>query len=329
MTALSTNGLSWPAATDGTSGLTALSPRTSFPVPQASGPLIAIQKAGLELVVAPECGARIVSFRAGGRDVLRPTSQLGLTKGLHYEYAGFPLLPYSGPVFGGGFHYDGQWFDLKRNVAQEPTATHGEAWIRPWRIVAQDDARLQLELDYKPGPEEFPFSWRGELDFRLEDDELVIGIGLTCQDERAMPAGIGFHPYFPKRSETYLRFNATGVWPADSPDAVMQPSKKIPPGLDFGAWQDISAMVIDRCYEGWDGTAELSYAGGLRTLIKAEGALTKLQIYDPWYHPYICVEPVSNANDGLNRLAHQVPGHGMKILEPGGTLRGSMRIAAG
>ena len=69
-------------------------------------------------------------------------------------------------------------------------------------------------------------------------------------------------------------------------------------------------MVIDRCFEGWDGIATLADAGRLhddhRRPIPLFG---KLQIYDAWDYPYICIEPVTNANDGFNRAALGVPGH--------------------
>ncbi|MGH6892762.1 MAG: hypothetical protein ACREEP_10925, partial [Dongiaceae bacterium] len=60
--------------------------------------------------------------------------------------------------------------------------------------------------------------------------------------------------------------------------------------------------------------------------IEADGTFGKLQIYDAWDYPYICVEPVSNANDGFNRAAEGVPGNAMVILEPGRSLAGRITI---
>ena len=51
-----------------------------------------------------------------------------------------------------------------------------------------------------------------------------------------------------------------------------------------------------------------------------------MQIYDAWDYPYLCVEPVSNANDGFNRMAEGVPCHGVAVLEPGRSLTGRIRI---
>jgi galactose mutarotase-like enzyme len=55
----------------------------------------------------------------------------------------------------------------------------------------------------------------------------------------------------------------------------------------------------------------------------------KLQIYDAWDYPYICIEPVTNANDGFNRAALNVASHSVVVLEPGRSLTGAITISAG
>jgi aldose 1-epimerase len=282
----------------------------------------------MSLVLAPECGARIVSLRQGGREILRAASAEALDTGSAYGFAGFPLMPYSGPIFGDGFRFGSQWYPLSRNVPEEPTATHGEGWIRPWIIASHSDSRIELAMDYVPASGESPFAWRGELTFSLDQSGLIIALRLTCRDHRPMPAGIGFHPYFPKPPGTRLRFNATGMWPADAPEAVSVPCGPLIDGLSFREGADVSEMVVDRLYEGWDGRAELRYPDGARTVITADGALDKLQLYSAWHYPYVCVEPVSNANDGFNRMTAGVPSHGVRILEPNRSVEGSIRIFA-
>jgi aldose 1-epimerase len=297
-----------------------------FNVPRNSGPLVTLADGSASVVLAPECGARIVSFRVDDRNVLRAASPEALATGISYGFAGFPLMPYSGPIFGGGFQFGSQWHPLARNVPEEPTATHGEGWIRPWTVRSQSDNRVELTMDHMPAAGEFPFAWRGNLTFLLEANHFVIELRLTCRDHRPMPAGIGFHPYFPKPPGTRLQFQAAGMWPADAPEAVGLPCGPLLPGLDFSNGLDASEIVLDRCFEGWDRRAEVHYPDGFITTITAEGALEKLQIYDAWDYLYVCVEPVSNANDGFNRMAHNVPCHSTTILNPGQSLWGRLAI---
>jgi aldose 1-epimerase len=299
-----------------------------FNIPRSAGSLVSLASGDLELVIAPQCGARIVSFRIGDRDMVRAASPEALATGYAYGFGGFPLMPYSGPIFGDGFQFGSQWHPLKRNLPEEPTATHGEGWIRPWAIQPRSTSRIELAMDYAPNVEEFPFAWRGQIAFALAEKALSIELRLTCRDYRPMPAGIGFHPYFPKPPGTRLRFSATGVWPPDAPEAVDLQCGPLPPGLDFSDGLDASEIVLDRCFEGWDRKALIEYPDGFATLVTAEGGLEKLQIYDAWDYPYLCVEPVSNANDGFNRMARNVPCHGVTVLNPGQSLWGRLSIAS-
>ena len=272
----------------------------------ATGQLVVLRNAEAELVVAPSCGARLVAFRTAGREILRSTPET-LDSAFVYGFAAFPLMPYSGPIFGDGFRFGDEWHPLGRNVPTEPSATHGEAWIRPWSITARSETDLRLTMDYAPTADNFPFAWRGEIAYGLEYASLVIDLKVTNRDHRPMPAGLGLHPYFPKAPGTTLTFDCTGVWPPDVPQAVGQGAGPLEGGLDFRQGQDISAIVFDRCFEGWDGCATLTTADGWTIRIKADETFGKLQIYDAWDHPYTCVEPVTNAMTASTALPRACP----------------------
>lgn len=298
-----------------------------FRQPTETGALVTLQRDADELTVAPGFGARIVSFRQAGRDVLRPTPAEVLAEPVVYGFAGFPLMPYSGPLFGPGFSYEGKLHRLDRTVREEPSATHGDAWIAPFRIIEQSDTRLALEMDHEPEEGTFPFRFRAQVEFGLSEKGLTILLRLTSRDHRPMPGGIGIHPYFPRPAGTRLRFQSVGVWPADGPDVVCEGCGPLLEGLSFNDGPDVSDMVVDRLYEGWDGRAELIYADGFRTIVGADGVLDKMQVYSAWHYPYVCVEPVSNTNDGFNRMAAGVASHGIRILEPGRSIEGRVWIS--
>jgi aldose 1-epimerase len=300
--------------------------RHRFPQPSETGPLVALEHGPYAFTVAPGFGARMVSFRHAGRDVLRATPESVLAKPTVYGFAGFPLMPYSGPLFGAGFAFAGTDYPLARTVREEPTATHGEAWIGPFRILDRSGDALALEMTNEPAPGRFPFRFRGHVRYSLSDAGLSILLRVTSGDHRPMPAGLGIHPYFPKHPGTRLRFASVGVWPPDAPEAVSLGCQPLIEGLDFGAGPEVAAMVVDRLYEGWDGRAELIAGDGFRTVIEADGVLDKMQIYSAWDYPYVCIEPVSNANDGFNRMAAGVPSHGVRALEPGRSIEGTVRI---
>jgi aldose 1-epimerase len=237
-------------------------------------------------------------------------------------------MPYSGPLFGPGFQLGGTEHRLDRNVPEEPSATHGDAWVGAFAVADEGTDSLTLAYEHQPRDGAYPFRFVGTLRYSLSEAGLTIGLEVRSIDHRPMPAGIGYHPYFPRPAGTRLAFNAVALWPPDAPEAVTTSCGPIEPGLNFATGQDVSAIVADRLYEGWDGRAVLDYPDGGRTAVTADGALDKLQLYSAWDYDYVCVEPVSNANDGFNRMAAGVPCHGVRVLEPGDTLAGTLTIAA-
>jgi aldose 1-epimerase len=100
--------------------------------------------------VSPGCGARLASLRLARSgaivDLLRPATPAALAEGDAYGFCGFPLVPYSGPIFGGGFAWNGWFHPLARNYPGEPVATHGEGWSSSWSIAAAGPDHLALGL---------------------------------------------------------------------------------------------------------------------------------------------------------------------------------------
>ena len=181
--------------------------RPRFHQPTVSGALVEIADAGHALVVAPHFGGRIVSFRRDGRDILRPTPERDIAEPRVYGFAGFPLMPYSGPLFGPGFSFSGTDHELRRNVREEPTATHGEAWIASFTIEHRSARSLRLVHDHSPEDGVFPFAWRGVLDYALTGEGLEIDLRVTSRDHRPMPAGHRLPSLFPEaaRNQAALR----------------------------------------------------------------------------------------------------------------------------
>ena len=296
--------------------------------PLPLGEVVTLRSADATLTLAPGCGARLLALDVAGEPVLRPLGDATRRGLAPYDFAGFPLLPYSGPLFGGGFEFEGAAYHVGRTVAAEPDATHGDGWTNIWTIESHAADSIDLRFEYEPSEDQFPFRWSGRLTYALEPSALRIVISITNSDARAMPAGMGFHPYFPRPDGTRLRFAHGDVWPPDSPQAVRVEPARID-GLDFNEGRDLTGMVVDRCFEDWTGTAALDYPDGRRVTVTASPEFGKLQLYVPWYDPFVCVEPVSNANDGFNRARHGVLRHGVVRLAPGAALSGTIRIEVG
>ena len=81
----------------------------------------------LSLGLVPEAGGAIAWLTAGELDVLRR----GDPRNDPTAAACFPLVPYSGPVVGGRFRFEGGEHRLEHNHPHEPDPIHGEGWVAP------------------------------------------------------------------------------------------------------------------------------------------------------------------------------------------------------
>ena len=256
---------------------------------------------GWELVLLPDIGGSIGSLRWRGQDILRPTPA-GTVDPL--QTASFPLVPYVNRIANRRFAFGGRHWLLPANFGDHPHSLHGVGWQRPWSVVRAGDSGATLVLDH-PGGSGWPWPFRAEQHFDLADD------GLTT------PAGLGFHPYFPRHADSRLTANASAAWTADS---TQLPLARVGPD-HFGSWAEGDSVarpaLVDNAYEGWDGHAQFE-GGGLSVRLVATGT-SGLHIYIPPGERFFCVEPVTHLPDAINR-------GGMPLLQPGETLSISLRI---
>ena len=66
---------------------------------------------------------------------------------------------------------------------------------------------------------------------------------------------------------------------------------------------------------------------GLTVEITADPVFGFVQLFSTADEDFLCVEPVSNANDGFNLYSAGIEGHGVRVVVPGDRLAGQVRIA--
>ena len=142
-----------------------------------------------------------------------------------------------------------------------------------------------------------------------------------------MPAGVGLHPYFPKTADVALRALTPRGWPR-SPAAQPIGAEAVPEAWDFSAGRTLGTLDLDNCFAGWDGVAVVSWPGRrLAVTMSADPTLGILCVWSPPGEPFFCAEPVSNVSDAFFEMARGTPGHGLRVIEPGEVLAGTVRFA--
>jgi aldose 1-epimerase len=285
-------------------------------------------KAGdLKLALAPALGGAIAGFWCKDFSLMRPTPSEALSEGLVRLTSSYPLIPYSNRIGQGRFAYEGVDHQLALNFGDHPHAIHGNAWQKPWQAQEHDSAHCRLVLEHDPAGEaakEWPFAYRAEQVFDLDNRGFTLTLTVENRDERSMPAGFGLHPFFPKRPDVHLQFSASKVYRSD-PGSLPADAITVPETWDYRSLRELGEPQLDNCFKGWGGKARIDFQEervGLQ--IEADPVFDHLVVYVPLARDFFAVEPVSHMNNAVNRP--DVADNGLRHLAPGERLTGSVRF---
>jgi aldose 1-epimerase len=283
--------------------------------------LITVVAGESQLVLAPRFGGAVVSWTRAGEPLFRLPLPNALQAETPRDLASYPLFPYSNRVAGRRFTFEGQTYDLPDLM--NGWAIHGAGWRLPW-TAHQADGHVTLTLDY-PGGELWPFAFRAEQIFTLDETSLTLKCVVTNTHHSLAPLAFGQHPFFPRTPETTLQFSATGLQ-RNGPDMLPIDHTPVPPERDHSTARPVGPDSIDNCFTGWTGTARLAYPDrGFAMTITADPIFGNLIVYIPDGRDFLAIEPVTNITDGLNRMEGFIP-HGVFVIPPGAQRRGTMRF---
>jgi aldose 1-epimerase len=192
-------------------------------------------------------------------------------------------------------------------------------WERPWFVRDTTDTYALLVYEHQADAA-WPFNFEASQSVRLETNALELGLSITNRCASVAPAGLGWHPYFVKRADARVRFDATGRW--EMGDDKLPTHRCSSTGVDDAC----ASLEVDHCFDGWSGVVELNDAL-LRTRMVSR--LSRLVVYTTPERDTIAIEPVSHVNDAVNRMALGVDGAvdlGVRMLQPGETFSATLRI---
>lgn len=266
----------------------------------------------LRLAVRADLGGSIAGLWRGDVPVLRSVEP-GLLQGPR-QSACFPLVPYSNRLGHRRFAWQGRAYTTQANFPDSPHSLHGLGWLRPWHVAAQSADALTLRLQHQPDGD-WPFAFEAEQRIALSPHAVHCALRITNTDGVEQPAGLGWHPYFPKRGTSRLRIDVDTRWAAD---AVQLPTHAVAqPGLQGM----VATMAHDHCFGGWAGAACIDDD---HHALRLSASVPWLVVFTPPALPHFCVEPVSHVNDAVH--APDPAERGLVALAPGATLDAWMRL---
>src|SRR6266850_3004622 len=137
---------------------------------------------------------------------------------------------------------------LPLNRPPERHSIHGLGWQAAWR--PGDVREHQAILEFRHAAGAWPWAFRATQHFALGPASLSVELTLSNESETPMPAGLGWHPYFPRPAGTTITADVQAIWLTD--DEVM-PTTLAPPRPDSDLSRGISddTSALDNCFVGW------------------------------------------------------------------------------
>jgi aldose 1-epimerase len=286
----------------------------------------------LTLEFCPSVGGCITSFRKDSINLFRPWD--GINPLIPGNTASFPMTPVSNRIANCKLEFEGKTYEILPPFGEEPNYLHGDGWTSAWDIKSQGPHHVTLGLKQTYSSLS-PYDYEAEQSYHLENDTLHIDMAIMNTGRR-LPFGMGHHPYFPRTENTVVKANLPKVWLCDGnmhPTELIDTPEKwnfargvrmadpvmLPPSQGFRGRD-----LIDNCFPGWDGRAEILQPNqGLKIIVTADPIFAHMVIYNPPLdRNFFVLEAVSNIIDAFNQMARGVENTGTVILDKGETMKG-------
>lgn len=278
-------------------------------------PLIELRAAGARAVIDADAGGRLASFVVGGAERL-VTSPVAGDRGI--GWGSFLMAPWVGRLAEATLAWNGATHRLPRDHGRH--AIHGLVLGRPWTVIATDGGGCDLEIAL--GPAGWPFGGRIRQSVHLAEGALRIEARLQA-DDTAMPAALGWHPWFrrPTEGDLAVAVDAAEILELE-PDLVPTGRRvAVDPRSDLRAGPLLGDRHLDTVYIDARGPARI-VSPDLELSIQFGRPLATVVVYSP--PGAVCVEPQTSWPNAVALAAAGVTGTGLVRLAPGGVMRASM-----
>ncbi len=280
--------------------------------------------------IAPDAGGTIAALDWHGPDgrmhpLLHAPAGVGPQTETPNKFGAWPMLPFANRAFDSLVDDGHTRFSVPSN---NPAGTiHGFGWQSPWQVDEQFPGHTVLVHRRTAGPD--PYRYLAKQKIRLGEDGMTVTLTLTNEADQALPFGMGLHPWFPCAADTRLAMTASGALIFG--DQFRATGTQV--FADGGPYVDnpVFATGAETAWSflGWDGTARIETPStGLAITLSASENLRCPVVWAPAGADFLCAEPQSHAAGAPSEkiVRETTP---LTRLQPGETLEGWVRIAAG
>lgn len=283
--------------------------------------MIILSNDAFRLAVRADCGGSIASFRRhDGLEIFRDSLSEDFDDAR--DGASFALVPFSNRIRDRRFEFDGRLIDLEANVPNADRVAHGFGWRSAWDLVSSTDDAITIM--HERTASDWPWSYRAEQQITLIPDGLNIRLSLQNLSDNPMPAGLGFHPFFPLRSGARIRFSATGCQ-AVGDDGFPVNSQTAAETI-AAARHGIDPWVGSHYFSGFGGEAAITAPGSPSITLKSSSEASHFVFYLAPDKSFFCLEPVTHDVGALCSARRASGRPEIDVVEAGQQLQLSMSI---
>lgn len=257
--------------------------------------MIALTAGDYRLELDPERGGSVLRFDWRGTPLFRP-----VCGPLILDVACFPLVPFSNRIAFGRFRVGEQTVSLQPNFpdSDHPHTLHGFGWLSKWHVVEGDGQSAVLEHQYPGG--EWPWPYVARQGFHLTASGLTMELSVTNHGGDPMPAGLGFHSYFPRNAATIYHGLHRGEWQND-PDCLPEWLDLRERPQDWWEGAPVASRAVDTVYTEREGSLLITWPDReLALRMNPSPSLPHTVVYSPADRNFFCVEPVSHMTNAIN-----------------------------
>jgi aldose 1-epimerase len=258
----------------------------------------------VEAVVDPGAGGRIASLRVDGLEAL-------VTDGAGpVGWGCYPMVPWAGRVRDGVLRWRGEEHRLPTHLVP-PHAIHGTLLETPWEVAEAGVTSAVMTAQLGPP---WPFGGRAVHRVALTPQGLRAELEVHAAG-RAMPAIVGWHPWFPRvlRDAAGSAVGAPVVVDLDAGGMLQRGADGLPDGTIV---RPIPPEPWDDCFVDVAGAPGVHWPGALAVEIESDVPCWVVYTEN---ERGVCVEPQTGPPNGLNTGEHA-------LVEPGAPLLAAMTV---
>lgn len=242
--------------------------------------------------------------------------------------SGIPILfPWPNRIAGSRYWWDGVEYEVPVTQPATGASLHGFACRTPWRVISHTDDSITGEWILSRDAPQMSAMWPADagirVTYQVAQTSLTVSSEVFTADDRDLPFGLGFHPYFrvPGPFEQWLlQCDADQFWPlADmTPSGPAQP---VPDDLDFRRARRTGDQHLDDVLTGLPEAAGMTRRAALLSMassltVSTDPGFREFVLFTPAGRAAVAIEPYTCTTNAVNLQASGIDA-GWRVLPAG------------